>query len=72
MRVWIDGEKVIDSWKVRETNAAAETASPLLNLEADVRHQVRVDFFERRGNATARLLWVGPGATKSVVPASRL
>jgi len=72
MRVWIDGEKVIDSWKVRETNAAVETASPLLNLEADVRHQVRVDFFERRSGATARLLWSGPGVAKGVVPQSRL
>jgi hypothetical protein len=72
MRVWIDGEKVIDSWKVRDTNAAAETASPLLNLEANVRHQMRVDFFERRSGATARLLWSGPGVSKGVVPQERL
>ena len=72
MRLWIDGEKVVDSWKVRDANTAVEASSAALNLESDVRHQVRVDFFERRGGATARLLWGGPGVTKSVVPASRL
>ena len=71
VRLWVDGVRVIGSWQVRDTNAAVEK-SAVVNLEDGVRHSVRVDFFERRGSAVARLSWSGPGVAKSVVPKARL
>jgi hypothetical protein len=47
-------------------------ASGTIQLTAGTRYQVRVEFFENSGGATARLFWQSPSQPREVVPLTRL
>ena len=49
-RVYVDGQRIIDSWREQETN----TASAEVNLAAGA-HDIKVEYFEGRGIALIRL-----------------
>ena len=52
VRVWVDGDLVIDQWQVQ----AASEFLALKSLSAGP-HTVKVEYFENDGQALARLLW---------------
>ncbi len=68
VRVWVDERPVIDIW----VNRSAATSTGTAVLTAGAVHQVRMEFYENAGNATARLEWSGPGVTRQLVPACQL
>src|SRR5262249_35608528 len=43
-----------------------------ITFTANEQVDVKIEFFENTGNATARLLWMPPGGTEVVVPQSAL
>jgi len=47
-------------------------ASGSIQLTANTRYQIRVDFFENGGGATARLFWQSPSQPREIVPLTRL
>lgn len=47
-------------------------ASGTIQLTAGTRYQVRVEFFENSGGATARLFWQSPSQPREIVPLTRL
>jgi len=62
-------------------DAAAQVAQAFVERQADLlgfryslgqRYDVRMEFYEDTGNATARLLWSTPAMARTVVPAARL
>lgn len=69
-RLWIDGKRRLNRWGRTRRSVARESAVRV-TLTAG-RHQIRLDYYEHTGTATARLLWKGPGMRKQVVPKRRL
>ena len=68
IRVWVNGQLVVDDW----TPHALREARGSIALTADRTYEIRIEYLERTTSATARLSWSGPGVTKQIVPATRL
>jgi len=70
VRLWVNGNLVIDNWTLH--SATWNSAAPVA-LQAGQRYAVRMEMFERGGDAVARLHWQTPGnATRVAVPSSQL
>jgi len=68
VRLWIDGQLIINNWIDHE---AAEDAG-VANLVAGQFHDVKLEFHENLENALIKLLWYSPCQTEEVIPASQL
>ncbi|MGI9646481.1 MAG: Ig-like domain-containing protein, partial [Ilumatobacteraceae bacterium] len=68
IRVWIDGQLVIDSW----IDQAPTEHSGIIALQAGQRYDIDIEYYENGGGAVARLLWSSASQPKGVVPASQL
>lgn len=68
VRLYIDGQLVIDDW----TEHAAASRTATVALVAQQRHAIRLEYFERSGAAVAKLYWSSPSQSRQIVPASQL
>ena len=68
VRVWVGGTLVVDDW----TAHRSREARCVLGLTDDRAHDVRIEYYDRTGTATVRLLWSGPGTAEQVVPSTAL
>jgi hypothetical protein len=68
VRLWINGQLVIDNWTDHPPTENAATVS----LVAGQKYAVRMDYYENGGGAVARLLWSSPSMARQVIPQSRL
>lgn len=66
VRLWVDGQPVIDYWYPDEIDAHVTGSTAL----AAGSHAVRVDYFENIQKAMLRLYWTPPGGTESIIPPS--
>lgn len=70
MRVWVDGQLVIDNWTAHAP--VFDTSAPL-KWSAGQQHAIIVEYQDLGGPGTARLLWRTPGTPGfEVVPTDRL
>ncbi|WP_208505747.1 alpha-L-fucosidase [Roseivirga sp. E12] len=80
IRVWINDQLIINSWKNAPEGAngfvmGSNTTSSVTNsieLKAGERYQIRVEYFEGKQNASARLFWSSASLEKQIVRSSRL
>jgi alpha-L-fucosidase len=80
IRVWIDNELIINQWKKAsgesESNAmgreAEQSVDGNIRLKAKKKYPIRIEYYEHRQNAMARLFWAGTGSEKSIVPQKNL
>ena len=68
VRLWLNGGLVINNW----TDHATTENSVTLSLGAAELVNVRLEYYERSGGATVRLLWTAPGQPKQVIPVGQL
>ena len=68
VRLWVNGERLIGKW----VNQRKREWSGTISLEAGKRYPIKMEYFEGTGEATAKLLWSGPGVSKQVIPRNRL
>lgn len=68
VRLWVDGQLLIDNWTRHETVEDAGT----IVLQAGRPYSLRLEFYEDTGVANARLFWSSPRQRKQIVPAERL
>jgi PA14 domain len=68
VRLWIDGELVIDDWRM---HAASERNADVA-LEAGHPHTLKLEYFDGVRHALAKLSWQSASQPKQVVPASAL
>lgn len=59
-RVYIDGKEVLAHW----VNGSATPISGAVHLFASQQHDIRVEYFQGLGDASANLAWVAPGETR--------
>ena len=68
VRLWVNGQQIINNW----TDHAPTENSGTIALTAGQRYDIRMEFYENGGGATARLLWSSASVPKAVVPSTRL
>ncbi len=68
VRLWVNGQQIINNW----TDHAPTENSGAIALAAGQRYDIRLEFYENGGGATARLLWSSASVPKAVVPSTRL
>jgi hypothetical protein len=68
IRVWIDGNPVIDHYMPHTAASQSGTAV----LTAYQQHTIKVEYFEQTGSAVARLYWSGPNRPEQIVPRANL
>jgi hypothetical protein len=69
IRLWINGQLVIDDWTTHRTVTESRGTIALVAGQA---YSIKVEYFENRHAAVARLLWSTPSAAKTVVPKAHL
>jgi PA14 domain len=65
IRVYIDGNKIIDDWSDHKPHEASGSIDLLSG-----KHTIQVDYYQERGKATAQLFWQAPDISKQIVPKS--
>lgn len=68
VRLFINGQKLIDDWN----DHAPRQDSATLSLVAGQKYAIEVDYYQNAGGAVAQLLWSSPHTTKQLVPTSQL
>lgn len=64
VRLWVDGQPLIDDWKVRGT----EERSGSITLVAAKRYDLRLEYFECVATAQVHLSWSSPSQRKQLIP----
>ncbi len=67
-RLWINGELIIDEWYEH----AEQASTAILNFVAGQRYLIRIDYFENRGPAVAKLFWSSPSTPLQIIPQNQL
>ena len=67
VRVWLDGKPVLDDW---QAHAVSDLCAEPLNWTAGSSHDLRVEYFEDAGMATAVVSWMTPTMSRRAIPAS--
>ena len=68
VRLWVDGERIINQW----SNQAPTTYSGTITLQANTPVLIRMDYYEAGGGAVAELEWRPPNLEREFIPASAL
>jgi uncharacterized protein (DUF1800 family) len=69
VRLWVNGEKVIDNWT---PHSPTINRSKALSLTAGKTYAIKLEYFERTGGSTMKLLWSYPGQADQAIPQIRL
>ncbi len=68
VKLWVNDQLLIDRWQ----NQSGSTWTNAITLVADVRYNIRMEYFNRGGSARARLSWFSPSQPRQVIPSIRL
>ncbi|MEM7455186.1 MAG: PQQ-dependent sugar dehydrogenase, partial [Planctomycetota bacterium] len=68
IRLWIDGQLIINEWNDHAPTAHTGT----FTLSAGQLYDIRLEHYENSGGAVARLLWQSASQSQEVVPQSQL
>ncbi len=80
MRLWIDNKLVIDKWEKSSesadgnvmTNEARTKEEGKIELAADTKYPIKIEYFENKQNAMLHLYWSYKDQPKEIVPQARL
>jgi hypothetical protein len=68
VRLWINNRLIIDAWRENVQNLAA----PPVVLIAGQTNELRMEMYDARERAMARLFWSSPSTPRTIIPAERL
>ena len=68
VRLWVNNKLIIDAWKDEFLNLAA---APLLLIGGQT-NEIRMEMFDARDRAVARLFWSSPTTPRAIIPNERL
>jgi hypothetical protein len=68
VRLWVNGQQLINNW----TDHGPTENSGTIALSAGQRYDVRLEFYENGGGATATLSWASSSRPKQIIPAAQL
>ncbi|MFC3748871.1 glycosyl hydrolase [Paenibacillus sp. GCM10012306] len=68
VRLWVGGKLIIDSWE----NRSGMDRTGSMKLRKDTLYDIKVEYYENRGDASISLKWAGPHLKEAVVPQNAL
>jgi hypothetical protein len=68
VRLWVDGQLLVDDWRVQ---APAEESGSI-SLQAGHRYDIRMEYYQAFGQAVAGLSWSSPTTPKQIIPQAQL
>ncbi len=68
VRLWIDGQLIIDHW----TDQIATQNQGYATLEAGKQYDIRMEYYDRWGKAVSQLMWSSPSQPEEIIPQSQL
>lgn len=68
VRLWVNGVLIIDNWRTQVQTEKTGT----ITLTEGKRYDIRMDYFENLGGATAQLRWSSSSQVKEIIPKVRL
>ena len=68
IRLWVDGQLLIDKW----VDQGATEYSGTLNLQGCKKYAIKIEYYENTGDAVCKLEWSGPVIGRSIIPAAQL
>lgn len=68
IRLWVDGEQIIDNW----TDHGTTEDSGNITLAAGRQYEIILEYYENGGGAVCQLSWESPAITKEIVPSEYL
>ena len=68
VRLWVNNQLIIDQWK----NRAATEYEGTIRLMANKKYNIRMEYFEYKDDACAKLLWSSKSQEKEIIPKNRL
>jgi uncharacterized repeat protein (TIGR03806 family) len=68
VRLWVNGQLLIDHW----ANQGPTEWSGTISLAAQQRYNIEMDYFENTGGAQASLSWSSPSTAKGIIPVTQL
>jgi len=69
LKLWVNGQLVIDAWT---NKSAGDVTSTPISLQAGVRYDIKMEYYQNNGSAVAHLSWYSFSQPKQVVPMARL
>jgi hypothetical protein len=68
IRLWVNGQLLIDNWTAHDVTEDRGTIA----LAAGQTYDIKLEYYDNTGGATAQLLWSSPTQAKEIIPASQL
>jgi len=68
VRLWVNGQKLIDEW----VDQAPTEWSGTITLTADQKYGIVMEYYENTGGASAKLSWSSTGQVKEIIPQTQL
>jgi glucose/arabinose dehydrogenase len=68
VRLWVNGQQVIDNFR----DQVATEVSGNIALEAGKKYDIRLDYYEKTGQAVSKLAWSSTSQVKEIIPKSQL
>lgn len=68
IRLWVDGKQLVNDW----TDHAATQDQGTIDLVAGQKYDIKMEYYQRGGDATAKLTWEAEGIAQQVIPQSQL
>lgn len=68
VKLWVNDKLLIDSWQYQGTATWTNT----INLTANVRYDIRMEYYNYGANAQAHLFWHSDSQPRQIIPAAQL
>ena len=68
VRLWVNDQLIIDKWRLQGPTEWSGT----INLLAGQKYDIKMEYFENTGGATAKLLWSSLTVAKEIIPKTQL
>jgi PA14 domain len=68
VRVWVNGQQLIDAWN----DHAPQQDKGTITLQAGQKYDIKVEYYERAGGAVMQLYWTTPRIAQHVIPQAYL
>ena len=68
VRLWVNGQEIINDW----TDHAPTTDAGTITLTAGQKYDIKMEYYQRGGGATAQLSWQSPSQAPQIIPQAQL
>jgi len=68
VRLWVNNRLIIDAW----VDQAATEYQATMNLAGCTAYSIKLEYYERGGDASCKLEWSGPVTDRQVIPTAQL